>query len=152
MRRKPDFNGWGLTIRTSQTRPNQIASVEANSPAQEAGILVDDLIMKVNDISLLGEANLNIMTLIENEFECGVIKLTVIEPHQCSSTLLESFAYRTPNDSTISENALVDDITLPTPPQSRRNQDKAVVAAVVADTDTDTDTDSAPQIFIQSVG
>ena len=150
MRRKPDFNGWGLTIRNSQTRPNQVASVEANSPAQEIGILVDDLIMKVNEESVVGETSLNIISMIEKEFERGVIQLTVIEPHQCSSTLLESFAsYRTPtDDSTNSENRF-DDLTLPPPPtRIQYYQENAAVTAGVADTHND----SAPQIFIQPVG
>lgn len=126
-----------------------MASVEANSPAQEVGILVDDLIMKVNEVSVVGETSLNIISMIEKEFERGVIKLTVIEPHQCSSTLLESFAsYRTPTDESTNSDNRLDDITLPPPPQIQYYQDNAARADVVADTHMD----SAPQIFIQPVG
>lgn len=122
--------------------------MEANSPAQEVGILVDDLIMKVNEVSVVAETSLNIISMIEKEFELGVIKLTVIEPHQCSSTLLESFAsYRTPTDDSSNSDNRLDDITLPPPPRIQY-QDNAAVAAVAADTHND----SAPQIFIQPVG
>ena len=87
---KPDYDGFGFSMRANQTGPHQISSVEANSPAEIAGIRVDDFILKVNNILVVGERYSKTVTMLKNESERGHLKLEVIEPIQCPNHIRNS--------------------------------------------------------------
>lgn len=77
-------------MRANERGPHQISSVEANSPAYDAGLRVEDLILKVNDASVVGERYSKTVTLIKNESERGRLKLEVIDPQQCPTQVRET--------------------------------------------------------------
>jgi hypothetical protein len=70
-------------MRKNEAGPHQISSVEENSPAMLAGLKNDDLLLKVNDVNVVGERYSKTVTLIKNESERGRLKLEVIEPQLC---------------------------------------------------------------------
>lgn len=70
-------------MRANQKGPHQISSVEPKSPAEDAGLRVEDLILKVNDVPVVGERYSKTVTVIKNESERGRLKLEVIDPAQC---------------------------------------------------------------------
>jgi hypothetical protein len=74
-------------MRASESGPHQIKSVEANSPADDAGLRVNDFILKVNDIEVVGERYSKLGTILANESERGRIKLDVIEPEKCPQNI-----------------------------------------------------------------
>jgi hypothetical protein len=80
---RPDFNGFGFSIRPSPKGPHQISSVEENSPGHLGGLRQDDLILKVNDQNVVGQRFSKTAALIKNESEKGRIKLEVVEPALC---------------------------------------------------------------------
>ncbi len=66
-------------MRPSDKGPHQISNVEINSPAMLAGLKNDDLVLKVNDVNVVGERYSKTVTLIKNESEKGRLKLEVID-------------------------------------------------------------------------
>lgn len=74
-------------MRANESGPHQIISVEANSPADEAGLRLNDFILKVNDIEVVGERYSKLVTILANESERGRIKLEVIEPEKCPQNI-----------------------------------------------------------------
>jgi C-terminal processing protease CtpA/Prc len=87
-------------MRGNEQGPHQITSVEEDSPAQLSGLLNNDLVLKVNDINVVGERYSKTITLIKNESEKGRLKLEVIQPHLCPEIirnvpLLPSSTYST---------------------------------------------------------
>ncbi len=80
---RPDYQGFGFTMRANEKGPHQISNVEKDSPAMLAGLQSNDLILKVNDVSIVGERYSKTVTLIKNELEKGRLKLEVIEPSLC---------------------------------------------------------------------
>lgn len=80
---RDDYRGYGFSTRASESGPHQIKSVEADSPADDAGLRVNDFILKVNDIEVVGERYSKLVTILANESERGRIKLEVIEPEKC---------------------------------------------------------------------
>lgn len=84
---RPDFEGFGFSIAANQRGPHKISQVETNSPADDGGLRVDDLILKVNDVSIVGERYSKTVRLMKNEFERGRIKLEVIAPSKCPPDL-----------------------------------------------------------------
>lgn len=87
----------------NQRGPHKISQVETNSPADDGGLRVDDLILKVNDMSVVGERYSKTARLVKNEFERGRIKLEVIAPSKCppdiknTSLKSNSHEFRRPN-------------------------------------------------------
>lgn len=86
-------------MRANDKGPHQVSSVEPNSPAERGGLRTDDLILKVNDINVVGERYSKTVAQIKNESERGILKLEVIDPYQCppsiKNTLLAPSAYST---------------------------------------------------------
>ena len=97
--RLTDYEGFGFTVSPNRAGMHQVTSVETGSPAEEAGLRPDDLILKVNDMSVLGESYSRLNTLIENESECGQIKLEVIEPTRCPARLRNACRITAPDAS-----------------------------------------------------
>jgi C-terminal processing protease CtpA/Prc len=80
---RPDYDGFGFSIRPSERGPHQVSNVEVGSPGHVAGLLADDLILRVNDTYVVGQRFSKTAALIKNESEKGRIRLEVIEPHLC---------------------------------------------------------------------
>jgi hypothetical protein len=74
-------------MRPSDKGPHQISNVEINSPAMLAGLKNDDLVLKVNDVNVVGERYSKTVTLIKNESEKGRLKLEVIDQQSCPSDI-----------------------------------------------------------------
>lgn len=74
-------------MRGNDKGPHQISNVEMNSPANMAGLKNDDLVLKVNDVNVVGERYNKTVTLIKNESEKGRLKLEVIDPQSCPSEI-----------------------------------------------------------------
>ena len=68
-------------MRANEKGPHQISNVEKDSPASYAGLRNDDLILKVNDINVVGERYNKTVALIKNESEKGRLKLEVVALH-----------------------------------------------------------------------
>ena len=81
---RPDYDGYGFSMRSNDKGPHQISNVESLSPAECAGLKADDYLLKVNDINVIGERYNKTVALIKNESEKGRLKLEVVEPHLCS--------------------------------------------------------------------
>lgn len=99
MIRASDYEGFGFTISPNKAGMHQVTSVEARSPAEEAGLRPDDLVVKVNDIPVLGERYSRLATLIKNEAERDQIKLEVIEPSRFPARLRNACRITTPDAS-----------------------------------------------------
>ena len=99
-------------MRASESGPHQIKSVEENSPAGDAGLRVNDFILKVNDIEVVGERYSKLGTILANESERGRIKLEVIEPEKCPQNIRNT-AIILDNESRIDNQ--------PTEPKDREN-------------------------------
>ena len=67
--RRPDFEGFGFSIRKFDKGPHQIAKVDKNSPAEYAGVRVNDLLLKINNVEVVEAAYAKIGLIITNEFE-----------------------------------------------------------------------------------
>jgi C-terminal processing protease CtpA/Prc len=74
-------------MRANEKGPHQISNVEKDSPASYAGLRNDDLILKVNDINVVGERYNKTVALIKNESEKGRLKLEVIDTQSCSNEI-----------------------------------------------------------------
>ncbi|CAF0708112.1 unnamed protein product, partial [Brachionus calyciflorus] len=85
--RRQDFDGYGFSMRASESGPHQISSVETNSPAEQSGLKKEDLILKVNDQNIVGERYSKTTALIKNECEKGILKLEVIDVKSCPSEI-----------------------------------------------------------------
>ena len=79
--RRPDFEGFGFSIRKFDKGPHQIAKVDKNSPAEYAGVRVNDLLLKINNVEVVEAAYAKIGLIITNEFEKERLKLEVIDEH-----------------------------------------------------------------------
>lgn len=99
---RPDYDGFGFSMRANDKGPHQISSVEANSPAMDSGLRGDDLILKVNDLNVVGERYSKTVALIKNESEKGRLKLEVIDPYQCPPNLKDTLLAPQSGYSTIS--------------------------------------------------
>lgn len=88
-------------MRANERGPHQISSVEPNSPAFDSGLRVEDLILKVNDLPVVGERYSKTVTLIKNESERGRLKLEVIDPQQCPVDVRETLLVAPSGYSTI---------------------------------------------------
>ena len=80
---RPDYDGFGFSMRSNDKGPHQISQVEIDSPAMIAGLRADDLILRVNESSVLGERYSKTVTLIKNESQSGRLKLDVISVEEC---------------------------------------------------------------------
>lgn len=98
---RPDYDGFGFSMRANERGPHQISSVEPGSPAYDAGLRVEDLILRVNDQSVVGERYSKTVTLIKNESERGRLKLEVIDPQQCPASVRDTMLVAPSNYSTI---------------------------------------------------
>lgn len=78
---RPDFDGFGFSMRCNDKGPHQISNVELESPAHYSGLKSDDYVLRVNDVDVVGERYNKTVALIKNESEKGRLKLEVIEPH-----------------------------------------------------------------------
>ena len=74
-------------MRGNEKGPHQISNVEMNSPAMLSGLKNDDLVLKVNDVNVVGERYNKTVTLIKNESEKGRLKLEVIDTQSCPSDI-----------------------------------------------------------------
>lgn len=74
-------------MRGNDKGPHQISNVEKDSPAFYAGLRNDDLILKVNDLNVVGERYNKTVALIKNESEKGRLKLEVIDVQSCSNEI-----------------------------------------------------------------
>lgn len=100
---RPDFDGFGFSMRANERGPHQISSVEPNSPAQDAGLRIDDLILKVNDQNVVGERYSKTVALIKNESERGRgLKLEVVDPTQCPPVVRDTLLNAPSTYSTMS--------------------------------------------------
>ena len=75
---RPDYDGFGFSLRSSDTGLHQVSLIEAESPAQMADLREDDLILKVNGVNVLGERYIKTVSIIKNESLSGRVKLEVI--------------------------------------------------------------------------
>jgi C-terminal processing protease CtpA/Prc len=73
--------------RPSLKGPHQVSSVEQNSPAMFGGLKPDDLILKVNDVNVVGERYNKTISLIKNESQNGRLKLEVIDSENCPTEI-----------------------------------------------------------------
>ena len=80
---RPDYDGFGFSMRPADKGPHQVSSVEQNSPAMFGGLKPDDLILKVNDVNVVGERYSKTISLIKNESQNGRLKLEVIDSKYC---------------------------------------------------------------------
>lgn len=86
---RPDYIGYGFSLRKSEIGPHQIANVETNSPALLSGLRDNDYLLKVNDAYVVGERYSKTVTRIKNEGDKGILKLEVIEPESCPREIRE---------------------------------------------------------------
>ena len=77
---RPDFEGFGFSMRPNDKGPHQISNVELDSPASLAGIKAEDFVLKVNDLNVAGERYPRTVALIKSQSQEGRLKLQVIEP------------------------------------------------------------------------
>lgn len=77
---RPDFNGYGFSMRSNEKGAHQISNVEMDSPAELAGLKGDDYLIKVNDVNVVGERYNKTVALIKNESDKGRLRLEVVEP------------------------------------------------------------------------
>jgi len=86
--------GYGFSMRGNEQGPHQITSVEEDSPAKLSGLLNNDLVLKVNDVNVVGERYSKTITMIKNESEKGRLKLEVIQPHLCPDNIQKVLLFR----------------------------------------------------------
>jgi predicted metalloprotease with PDZ domain len=84
---RPDYDGFGFSMKSSEKGPHQISGVEQESPAHVAGLRPDDLILKINEQLVVGERYSRTVTIIKNESQSGRLKLEVIEASECPSEI-----------------------------------------------------------------
>ena len=80
---RPDYDGFGFSIRPSERGPHQVSNVEPGSPGAVGGLRLDDFILKVNDTYVVGQRFSKTAATIKNESDKGRIKLEVVEPSLC---------------------------------------------------------------------
>jgi hypothetical protein len=80
---RPDYDGFGFSIRPSERGPHVVSGVEPDSPGQVAGLRADDLILRVNDVRVVGQRFSRTAAIIKNESEKGRLRLEVIEAAAC---------------------------------------------------------------------
>ena len=88
-------------MRSNEKGPHQISNVEVDSPAQLAGLRLNDLILKVADANVVGERYSKTVTLIKNELEKGRLKLEVVEPASCPAELRDIMPSPSSTQSTV---------------------------------------------------
>ena len=102
---RPDYDGYGFSLRSKEKGPHQISNVESLSPAECAGLKADVYLLKVNDINVVGERYNKTVALIKNESEKGRLKLEVVKPHLCSFDIKNTVL--TSGNSTSSELGII---------------------------------------------
>jgi hypothetical protein len=70
--------GYSLTPNTPQG-PHRVHQVAQDSPAYNAGLKVDDLLLKLNDVDLTGKSYTNVIEMLKVAAETGKYQLEVIE-------------------------------------------------------------------------
>lgn len=89
MVQRADYTGFGFELMKNEKGAHQIHSVDANSPAFLGGLRKDDYLLKVNDVSVVGERYTKTIARIKNESQKGRLKLEVIEPALFKLTKLD---------------------------------------------------------------
>ena len=105
--KRPDFDGYGFSMKPSEVGPHTISSIESNSPAEHSGLKVNDLIIKVGDQNVVGERYSKTTTLIKNECEKGFLKLEVIDPVSCPIEIKKTALVPPSGYSTISSSSKI---------------------------------------------
>ncbi len=70
--------GYSLTPNTP-LGPHRVHQVAQDSPAYNAGLKVDDLLLKLNDVDLTGKSYTNVIEMLKIAAETGKYQLEVIE-------------------------------------------------------------------------
>lgn len=78
--KRPDFDGYGFNLHSEKIKPGQyIGKVDANSPAEEAGLREGDQIIEVNGVNIGNETHKQVVQRIKaisNE-----VRLLLIDPN-----------------------------------------------------------------------
>ena len=89
--RRPYIEGYGFSIRKFDKGPHQISRVDKNSPAEYAGLRVNDLLLKINNFDVVESSYAKIGLIIINELEKERLKLEVIDEHLFSGKRCEIY-------------------------------------------------------------
>ncbi|RNA30761.1 Na(+) H(+) exchange regulatory cofactor NHE-RF3 [Brachionus plicatilis] len=77
IRSSPNFSNPGFILKKNELGMNVISELEPNSPSERSGLDVNDLILKVNDQSVVGERLAKIISQINYSYKNGFVKLEV---------------------------------------------------------------------------
>jgi C-terminal processing protease CtpA/Prc len=79
-----DLKYLGFSVKKRKTGPHIIAAVEKDSPAGKAGLKVNDLLLRLNSVNLIGKSYLKTVDLLKKEtIAGGSFQLEVIESDLC---------------------------------------------------------------------
>ena len=81
--KKTDFLGLGFSISQSDEGPHKIVDIEPGSPAEEAGLKQNDLIIKINNQDVVGQRYHRMAAMLKTESQIGHLKIEVIDPDLC---------------------------------------------------------------------
>jgi hypothetical protein len=79
---RPDFEGFGFVLKKNKIPPHEIANISPDSPAALSGLQNGDLLLKINDVSVVNEKYPQVVVLVKNGISGGngLTKLEVIRP------------------------------------------------------------------------
>ena len=75
----PDFEGYGFNLHAEKNKQGQyIGMVDANSPAEAAGLKQHDRIVEVNDVNIGDDNHAQVVQRIKTH--SGVVRILVVDP------------------------------------------------------------------------
>ncbi|KAH8384690.1 hypothetical protein KR093_005564 [Drosophila rubida] len=102
--KRPDFDGYGFNLHSEKVKPGQfIGKVDANSPAEAAGLKEGDRILEVNGVSIGSETHKQVVARIKaiaNEVRLLLIDVdgkAAVEPATTMTTAPDTAAAATSN-------------------------------------------------------
>lgn len=73
----PNFSRAGINLELNKFGMSIISSLEKNSPSERSGLMINDIILKVNDEYVYGERLARINNLINKSYRNGSVKLEI---------------------------------------------------------------------------
>ena len=83
----PEHKSFGFSLKKSSKGPHKICSVENDSPAYNCGLKEGDLLLKINDVDMVGKSYTNTVIKMKEEGKKGRFQLEVLDPNFCSASL-----------------------------------------------------------------
>jgi len=72
----------GFTLSKKETGPHQIVQIEKNSASDVAGLMENDLLLKIDNIDLIGKNYNHTLELLKKTSKNGSFQLEVIQPSE----------------------------------------------------------------------